>query len=140
MLSSSAIHRVPALTYLRTGLAKAIQAQLELLDGAPGALLAALASLDAAWKRMHPFHHSVLENVTGLSLSYVDASRKLVYLLGYGSACAVAGSTAEPVADSLHASVAGSSLTNAPLHLGAVSLEDVDTIALGSTGMWYAYL
>ncbi|KAK9811071.1 hypothetical protein WJX73_000063 [Symbiochloris irregularis] len=43
VLSSSAIHRVPALTYLRARLAKHIEVQLELLNGAPGALLAALA-------------------------------------------------------------------------------------------------
>lgn len=125
--------RAPALAYLRTNLHQHLRAQLELQGGSATSFHAALTALDAAWQRMHPFHQTVLEGIHGLSLAYVDACRQLVYLAGYGSCRAVAGSK-QPGGTA----IVSQGKPGAVFSVETVPLAEVGLIILGSTGLWCA--
>ena len=126
--------KAPALTYLRNKLQQQLQAQIELLDGATAAFQTAITALDTTWKRIHPFHLSVLEGINGISICYVDKYRLTAYLASYGTARAVAGGNAvdqkATVTDGEHRAA------DTAFAVEAVPLDSISHIVVGSSSFW----
>lgn len=129
----------PGLSYLRIKLYQQMQAQMRLQKGAIQAVTASFASIDAAYRRLHPFHGDIFEGVS-LTMLYVDASSQVIHIASCGScqaaACSLQNGRAVMVSSQPNLSptaAACSSLSDVqsfPLD------ERIDGLLLGSTGLW----
>ena len=133
----SASETAPAYSYIGTQLQQCLQTQLALFKGSPVAFQAAIATLDAAWKRSHPYHGSILEGVQGISIAYMDADRQTAYLASHGSCRAAAGRVQADQQATVTASQQPSA-TRAVFAVETIPITDVSCIIVGSSGLWCA--
>ena len=108
------------------------------------AIRAAIFSLDRTWRDMHPFNKNVLDGVS-LAAAYVDLSSNTLYLASTGGCRVIVGSRNNQGEVQVSADVgksaapSGSSPRGLSSGIATVQLTDtVDTIILGSQGLWYA--
>ena len=108
------------------------------------AIRAAIFSLDRTWRDMHPFNKNVLDGVS-LSAAYVDLSTNTLFLASTGCCRVIVGSRnsqgeVQVTADvGMAAAPSGNSPHGLSSGIATIQLTDtVDTIILGSQGLWYA--
>ena len=133
--------------FLRRNMHRELLHQIKVVGDVHKAIRAAIFSLDRTWRDMHPFNRNVLDGVS-LSAAYVDLSTNILYLASTGACRVVVGSrnsqgevqVAVDVGNS--ASTSGhSGSTPGSLSSGIATVqltETVDTIVLGSQGLWCA--
>ena len=131
--------------FLRRNMHRELMQQIKAVGDVHKAIRAAIFSLDRTWRDMHPFNRNVLDGVS-LSAAYVDLSTNILYLASTGGCRVVVGSInsqgeLEVTADvGKAAASSGSSPTGLSSGIATVQLTDiVDTIILGSKGLWYAF-
>lgn len=111
--------------------------QVAALGDIPKAFRAAMFALDRAWKDMHPFNHNVLDGVS-LAAAYVDLTTDTLYVASTGGCRVLVGSRA--AAGSLQITTdVGENEGSRGLAGGIATVqltEDVDSIILGSAGLW----
>lgn len=118
--------------------------QIKAVGDVHKAIRAAIFSLDRTWRDMHPFNKNVLDGVS-LSAAYVDLSTNTLYLASTGGCRVVVGSRnsqgeVQVTADvGKAAAPSGNSPHGLSSGIATIQLTDiVDTIILGSQGLWYA--
>lgn len=130
--------------FLRRNMHRELVQQIKAVGDVHKAIRAAIFSLDRTWRDMHPFNRNVLDGVS-LSAAYVDLSTNILYLASTGACRVVVGSINSQGEMQVAADVgkaaasAGSSPSGLSSGIATVQLTDtVDTIILGSQGLWYA--
>ena len=130
----TATGNAPGLNYLRIKLYQQLQAQLRLQNGAAAAMPASIAALDAAYRRLHPFHGDIMEGVS-LTMVYVDSVSNAIYLASTGGAGSAASSSSD--SQSLHVTGRHQSSARKQLDVEVLPLDrETDCIVLGSAGLW----
>ena len=131
--------------FLRRNMHRELVQQIKAVGDVHKAIRAAIFSLDRTWRDMHPFNRNVLDGVS-LSAAYVDLSTNILYLASTGGCRVVVGSInsqgeLQVTADvGKAAAPSGSSPSGLSSGIATVQLTDtVDTIILGSKGLWYAF-
>lgn len=131
--------------FLRRNMHRELVQQIKVVGDVHKAIRAAIFSLDRTWRDMHPFNRNVLDGVS-LSAAYVDLSTNILYLASTGGCRVVVGSInsqgeLQVTADvGKAAAPSGSSPGGLSSGIATVQLTDtVDTIILGSKGLWYAF-
>ena len=111
--------------------------QVAALGDIPKAFRAAMFALDRAWRDMHPFNHNVLDGVS-LAAAYVDLTTDTLYVASTGGCRVLVGSRA--AAGNLQITTdVGENEGSRGLSGGIATVqltEDVDSIILGSAGLW----
>ena len=128
----------PGLPYLRVKLHQAMQAQLRLQRGDISAITAALASINSAWRRLHPFHGDVLAGVS-FTFVYIDLNYQTVFLASKGSCQAAACGIEEHKAVVVSAPQAldGRVKEDGSIQIQSMPLDHrLDGLVLGSAGLW----
>ena len=117
-----------------------MQAQIRLQGGAIEAVTASFAAIDAAYKRLHPFHNSVLEGVS-LTLVYMDAPNSMVYLASSGgcqvAACSLQDGKVHMVSSPTQQPAGSDKQLAAWADIQTLPLDSrMDGLVLGSSGLW----
>ena len=111
--------------------------QVAALGDIPKAFRAAMFALDRAWRDMHPFNHNVLDGVS-LAAAYVDLTTDTLYVASTGGCRVLVGSRS--AAGNLQITTdVGENEGSRGLAGGIATVqltEDVDSIILGSAGLW----
>ena len=130
--------------FLRRNMHRELTHQITAVGDVHKAIRAAIFSLDRTWRDMHPFNRNVLEGVS-LSAAYVDLSTNILYLASTGGCRVIVGSRNSQAEVQVTADVGrssapdGSSPRSLSSGIATIQLtEAVDTIILGSQGLWWA--
>lgn len=129
--------------FLRRNLHSELMRQINRVGDVHPAIRAAIFSLDRTWRDMHPFNRNVLEGVS-LSAVYVDLNHNWLYLASTGACRAIVGSRnslgeMEIAADVHRGQHQHDRSTPHALSSGVATVhltEAVDTVILGSQGLW----
>lgn len=130
-------------SYLSRNLFREVQTQIKAADGdLARAFLAAMSTLDQAFRRIHPFNGPVLEGVR-IAAAYLDAASSTVHLASNGGgALCLCGSRQSDGSCSVTASIGTTGpATHNPTECSSQSLHldsSVDTIMVASPGFWCA--
>ena len=129
--------------FLRRNMYRELLQQIKAVRDIHKAIRAAIFSLDRTWRDMHPFNKNVLDGVS-LSAAYVDLSSNTLYLASTGGCRVIVGSRNSQgevqVAADVGKAAAPSGNSPRGLSSGIATVQltgTVDTIILGSQGLWY---
>ncbi|KAL3143456.1 hypothetical protein ABBQ38_002271 [Trebouxia sp. C0009 RCD-2024] len=128
--------------FLRRNMHRELLQQIGAVGDVHKAIRATIFSLDRTWRDMHSFNRNVLDGVS-LSAAYIDLSTNTLYLASTGGCRVIVGSRnhqgeVQVIADvGKAAAQSSSSPRSLSSGIATVQLEEaVDTIVLGSEGLW----